>query len=195
MTQQEPIFRASYSILNMWKSGNWEMAVKAYFKMESFTSEQMADGKIWHDKWRAETEATLCLPEIFGGKKLRKPLVEQKYVVNLHPWLNLVGVIDCLDAPTIYEYKTGKESSESYANSRQIGVYGVLATYAGHYVDRAEIYRYDQYKKQSDMSVVWITEKLLNDSFNWIDTLSSEMHDYFLQNNLYNRFGHNLVKK
>lgn len=182
-------FRASFSILNTWASGNWQRAIEYYFKLATFTSPQMAAGKEWHQAWEKHIQANSTLPVEMGAKKLISPQTELKRVVELRPWLDLVGVIDCYDAPTIYEFKTGKQSSESYASSPQAGVYAVLATYSGLYVEKAEIYHYDQYLKQYDMSVVWITDKMLDDAFNWVETLASEMHSYFVKNSLYEKFG------
>ena len=106
----------------------------------------------------------------------------------------MVFVIDNYDKPILHEYKTGKGSSESYASSMQLPVYAVGATLAGLYVEKGEIYHYDQYSKKVDMSMIWMTDKLLKDAENWIITLGGEMHDYFLKNGLYQKFGPNLAK-
>ena len=186
-------FRASYTILYTWDSGNWEMATKYYFKWESFTPRAMADGHDRHYIFDKHIQDTKTLPVEFGARKLNNPKPEIKLVVQIYPWLELVSKIDCLDAPTIFEFKTGAMSSEAYSSHKQHGVYGVVCTYAGHYVNKAEIYRYNPAKKQSDVSIVWITKRLLNDSFNWIETIASEMHDYFESNNLYEKYGGNLI--
>lgn len=201
----QPKFRASYSVLSKWAAGQWVDAINMYFKLESFTSQQMADGKEWHDKWEKHVKETNTLPVEFGSKPLNNPIAEAKIVVELRDWLNLVGKIDTLDAPIIHEYKTGKQSSESYASDHQVGVYGVLCSYkgviitnnketpwAGVYVNEAHIHHYDQYNKKVDFSSVWITDLLLQKSYNWIETLASEMHVYFVKNDLYNKYGGNL---
>ena len=185
-------FRASYTILNTWDSGNWEMATKYYFKLESFTTRAMADGRDRHDIFDKHIQNTKTLPVEFGGGKLSNPKPEIKLVVEIYPWLQLVSKIDCLDDPIIYEFKTGAMSSEAYASKKQHGVYGVAATYGGFYVNRAEICRYNQAIKKSDVSTVWLTKNLLNESFNWIETIASEMHSYFERNNLYEKYGANL---
>ena len=181
-------FRASYSTLNTWASGNWEKAIKMYFKLETFTSPAMEEGKAFHKIWAFHIEKNKTTPPELGSIKLINPVTEIKKTVNIHDWLDLVGVIDCYDKPTIYEWKTGKTSSESYASSQQAGVYGVLATLSGLFTDRAKIYRYDQQAKKSDVSTVWITDQVLKDSLNWIETLSSEIHNYFTENKLYEKY-------
>ncbi len=187
--------RASYSLLELWKSGNWERAVKYYFKLEDFVTPAMADGRRFHEQWDKHISQFKTLPPEFGGKKLINPFPEVKKVVQINEWLELVGKIDCVDAPTIYEFKTGKQTSEAYASSKQTGVYAYLATIAGIFVDRAEIYHYDQYDKKFDMSFVWLTDKILEEAEDYVVTLAAEIHTYFQDNNLYERFGANLKKK
>jgi len=182
-------FRASYTILDMWSSGNWEMAIKQYFKLDKYSSPETEDGLRWHEKWRKHIEDTKTMPVEFGGRPLIAPVTERKKVVELDSWLDLVGIIDCYDSPTVYDWKTGKTSSEVYAGGKQGAIYGVLATLLGYYVEKIEIHHYDQYMKTADMSIVWITPKLLEDAHNYIVTVSSEMYQYFLSNNLFDKFG------
>jgi hypothetical protein len=80
-----------------------------------------------------------------------------------------------------------------YANDWQVAIYAVGATMSGHYIKLAEIYHYDQYIKRMDMSPVWITDKLLNNTYERIITTASEMHNYFEENGLYNKFNHLLA--
>ena len=191
---EEIKFRASYTVLSLWASGNWERAIKQYFKLEKFTTPQMADGLKYHKDWCQYISQNKKLPLEFGGKELANPICEQKKVVSLAPWLDLVYIIDCYDKPVLHEFKTGKQSSESYASSMQLPIYAVGATYSGLLVEKAEIYHYDQYLKKCDMSVVWITDKVMNDAYNYILTLSGEMQNYLLVNGLYQRFGAQLAK-
>ena len=184
-------FRASWSTLSVWAKGDWEKAIKGYFKLEEFKSKAMTAGKDLHKEWENEIIKTQCLPLDFGGKKLIKPETENKLVVQIEDWLELVGVIDCIDSPTIYEFKSGKTNSESYANEKQIGVYAVLATLSKKFVNIAEIHHYDQSKPighRHDMSIVYLTDSLLKESFNWIETFASEMHMYLTDNKLYEKF-------
>jgi len=181
-------FRASFTVLSKWAAGDWEGAIKTYFKLEQFTTPAMADGKAYHELWAMQIDADKALPKIFGGSTLIDPKTELKKVAKLEPWLDLVGVIDCYDRPTIYEFKTGKASSEHYAGTRQCGVYGVLASFMGLYADKAVIWHYDQYAQKSDMSQVWLTDELLKSAHEWIITQSSEMHNYLQENKLYGRF-------
>lgn len=188
-------FRASYTVLKQWNSGQWDKAVKTYFKLESFTTREMAEGKKFHEDWEAETKKTGCLPKVFGGRKMKNPKPEGKVVVELADWLDLVFIIDCLEAPILHEYKTGKRSAEVWANSEQPGVYGVGATYAGNMVDRAVIHHYDQYTKKYDNFTIWLTDKYLDESYEWIVSNASEMMNYFQENQLFERYGPQLAAK
>lgn len=189
MNKTEPQFRASYTVLNTWASGNWQQAIKYYFKLEEFVTPAMVQGRELHEQWEKHIIATSRLPDEFGGKILTAPQPEYKGVVQLEPWIELVGKIDCYDNPVIYEFKSGKQSSEAYASDVQTGVYGVLATLNKMYVEKAEIHHWDQTTKKHDMSIVWLTDDLLKHAYEWIITIGGEMHNYFLVNNLYQRFG------
>lgn len=181
-------FRASFTVLDQWNSGNWEQAIKTYFKLEKFTTPQMQAGKEWHEKWAKHIMETKTTPIEFGATPLIAPIAEQKTVVQLEDWLELVGIIDCFDTPTIYEWKTGKQSSEVYAGSAQGGIYAILGTLSDKYVEKVEIHHFDQYSNKSDMSIVWVTEDLMKKTHNWIISTASEMHNYFMTNDLYTKF-------
>lgn len=183
-----PKFRASFSVLSLWADGNWERAVKSYFKLEQFITPAMVIGREYHEQWKQHTLKTGCLPPEFGGAKLINPQPEVKTVVQLDDWIELVFIIDCLDEPDLHEYKTGKQSSEAYAGSMQLPVYGLGATLQGFNAKRGIIHHYDQYQKKSDTSYVWLTDKVIDEALNWVLTLSGEMHDYFIKNGLYQRF-------
>lgn len=184
--------RANYSFLSTWASGDWNRAIESYFKLKTFTTPQMEIGKQYHSEWEQEAKTTLHLPKVFGGEPLGKPLTELYGVVELDKWLLLSGVIDCYDVDfeTIYEYKTGKQSSEKYANTKQPAIYALLLSQSGYTPKKVEIHHYDQYKKQSDMSIVWVTDKLIADALEWVVTLGAEAHNYFITNSLYEKYGH-----
>lgn len=195
MENKKNVFRASFTVLDQWNSGNFEQAIKTYFKLEKFVTPAMEDGRKWHKKWAEHIEATKTMPIEFGGAPLINPIAEQKTVIHLDDWLDLVGIIDCYANPILYEWKTGKSSSESYAGTKQGGIYAMLATLSQKYVEKIELHHYDQYRKLSDMSIIWVTPELMDDAHNWVVTTAAEMHNYFEQNGLYDRFGANLLNR
>lgn len=184
-------FRASYSVLSLWASGNWENAIRAYFKLGTIETKAMKDGKRIHEEWGKEIIEKCSLPKVFGGKKLNNPEVEKKIVIGLADWIDLVGVIDCVDDQIIYEFKTGKKTSENYANEKQVFMYGLLLNrfLGGFKYKKAEIWHYDQTIKKCDMSIVYFTDKIMEDTENWIIAQSGEMHNYCLENKLYEQLG------
>ena len=172
---------------------DWENAIALYFKMPTYVSRQMKEGREWHQKWAEETRRTGRLPEVFGGRKLIKPQTELKIEIpNLgkgYEWLQLVGVIDAIDDGVIYEYKTGVSESNSYVGSFQAGIYAILAASRGLEAKQCQIHHYNQYRNKSDMSIFWITPKMLAETDNWIKTIAGEMFQYFKDNDLWARFG------
>jgi len=183
-----PKIKVSYTILNAWAQGRYDDAIKYFFKLEVIQTPAMLEGSRYHKEWENEIQKTKKLPEIFGSKQLVKPSPEQYIKVDVNPWLVLSGKIDCYDKPTIYEFKTGRQTSDDVIRSKQPGVYGVLSTLNKQYADRAEIYCYNQHTKEKTMAIVYITDKLLKDSLEWVETIAGEMRNYLDQNDLFNKF-------
>lgn len=185
-------FRASYSVLDMW-TRDWENAIAMYFKLETYVTRQMQEGREWHEKWAKEIEKTGKLPEVFGATPLKNPKPELKLYVpeygKDYEWLELVGVIDCLDDDVIYEFKTGVTNSSGHTKSYQGGVYGILANLHKVKAKQVQIHHYNQYTRKADMSIIWLTPDLLAETDNWIKTISCEMYEYFRENNLFEKFG------
>lgn len=182
------VFRASYSVLTLWDSGQWERAIEVYFKTGDFLTRQMAEGREYHQKWQNYTDRTKCLPLEFGGKCLVDPSTELKFEQHLTDWLDLVVVIDSYAQEVVHEYKTGKTDSNSKAFKYQGGVYALGCIMKDMPVKQVQIHHYNQYTKQSDTSIYWITEKYLKETLNWIETTSSDMFNYLTQNDLFTKF-------
>lgn len=185
-------FRASYSVLDMW-TRDWENAVAMYFHLETYVTRQMQEGRDWHEKWAKEITETGCLPKVFGGGKLSNPRPELKLEVAEYgkgfEWLELVGIIDCLEDGVIHEFKTGLTNSSGHSKSNQGGVYGILAKMHNLPAKQVQIHHYNQYIKEADTSIIWLTPELLAETDNWIKTVSCEMYEYFRENNLWEKFG------
>jgi hypothetical protein len=189
-----PKIKVSYSILNAWATGKYEDAIKYFFKLDVIQTPAMKEGSEYHKRWENEIRNTKKLPEVFGSKQLINPSAEQYIKVEVNDWLILSGKIDCYDKPTIYEFKTGRQTSEDIARSKQPGVYAVLSTLNKQYVDRAEIYCFNQHLKNDNksMSIVYLTDTVLEDALNWIETIAGEMRNYLEQNKLFEKYSQNL---
>jgi hypothetical protein len=190
------IFRASFSVLRLWEVGKYEEACQLYFHIPREMSNYVKEGIKYHKEWNNETLENKALPKVFGGLVCTDLLPEEKLTAKLDgiDWLEVVGVIDCLvsydkgDTWDIIEYKTGVTNSQSYARTKQIGVYAILAIMNGRVAKRGIVMHFNQYTGKSDTSYVWITPKIIEETINWIVTISAEMKKYIEDNDLYNRF-------
>lgn len=183
-----PKFRASYSYLKLWTEGRWEEAIKAYFKLDRFISRAMAEGSDYHNEWEAYINKHKALPPELGGLKLNNPICEEKLVIPMYDWLDLVVKLDCYDSPIVHEFKTGSLESSDYARTYQPAVYAVGMVLLNRPVQFVDIHHYNQYTKNRTYSRIVVTEKLLADAVNWIEAVGSEMHAYFVENDLYTKF-------
>lgn len=181
--------RASYTYLNLWTSGQWQEAIKAYFKIDKYVSREMAEGLDYHDEWQKHIEETKTLPAVFGNIKLQAPVCEDKIVIPVYDWLDLVIKPDCYDLPIIHEFKTGVSESSDYARTYQPATYAIGMVLLKRPVKYVDIHQYNQYSKKSTYSRIVVTEKLIKDGLNFIETVGAEMHTYFMEQGLYDRYG------
>lgn len=190
ITPDRNLFRASFSVLAAWDSGDWERAIKMYFKVPTEVTQAMEDGRKYHDQWEAHIRQHATLPPELGGTKLLQPIADQrllKKTAKLQPWLELVGIPDCYDAgdQTLYEFKTGGAPSSYYADSKQLGTYTVLLLQHQMPVRRAVVCHYNQRERTSDTALVWMTPALVKEAKEWIETTAAEIKHYLDSNNIY----------
>ena len=161
----------------MWSQGRWQEAINAYFKLDSFTSRQMAEGRDLHAEWEEEIKKTKCLPKVFGGKQLNSQIItEKKFEIPVYDWMTLVLKPDVVSSPDLHEFKSGSASANEYLDSFQPAVYCVGLTLMDIYIKTIHIHAYNQYTKRSDYSYRFASKKLLNEGFNFIQTIGGEMY-------------------
>jgi hypothetical protein len=187
-TQTQHKLRASYTYLHLWSSGQWEEAIKAYFKIDKYVSREMAEGLDYHKEWEEHIKKTKTMPAVFGGEKMSNPVCEGKLVIPVYDWLDLVVIPDCIDLPVIKEFKTGISESSDYARTYQPAIYAIGMVLLKRPVRYVDIHQYNQYSKKATFSRVVVTEKLLKDGLNFIETVGGEMHTYFMEQGLYDRY-------
>ena len=103
--------------------------------------------------------------------------------------IQVVGVIDCLDTPTIHEFKSGVKSASEYSETQQGGVYGVLCELCGYEgVDRVRYSHFNQYDKTHDTAFTWLTEKRKQSAREWLTEHSNSMYDYLVKNGYYDKY-------
>jgi hypothetical protein len=171
--------RISYSLLNMWKRGQYDQAINSYLHRDQITSAAMEDGTIWDLHITEWVNLYKCLPEEFGGDKLINPLAQEKITVPYNEQCDLIILPDIIDETTLWENKTGdSKDSADYAQDFQIAIY-FLGLENAHKVDKAIINHYDQYKNELDRTLIWNTKEERNRAKNFIDSLSPEIYEYF----------------
>jgi len=168
--------RLSYSILEPWSKGDYDEALRRYWREEQQPTQAMIEGKLLHQQWEDEVKKTKCLPQIFGGEKLGVFRTELKLEVQLEDWLQLVGVIDLMNDRKIYDYKTGRTQVSAYSSSQQIPIYQLLAVKSGLDVDEGYYLHFDQHSKTIEKSKRYLTEKTMKDAKDWVITFASEIY-------------------
>lgn len=169
--------RLSFSVLLPWSQGNYDEATRRFLRQEIQPTPQMEFGKLLHEQWRTHIDKYKELPPELCGDKLNDPQTEMKLEVMLEPWLQFVGIIDCLDGETIYEWKTGGADSNTYMRTPQPLVYQVLAHHQGFTPTKAVVRHYNQYTSKTTTSYRYLSQKSYDEGLNWIITTASEMKD------------------
>lgn len=183
--------RISYSLLLMWEQGLVDDCVRYYFKLPTEKKAWQTTGIDWHEKWEKYILKNKKLPEEFGGGGLKNPQCEIKMEIQgsefgkEYDWLEMVGVLDCLDEPTIHEFKSGKSPIGRYESSYQTVMYALMAEKRGHEVDRGIIHHYDGVAKEYETSMIWLTQKRKDDTLDKILTAGFEIKTYFDKENLW----------
>lgn len=141
----------------------------------------MEDGVAFHKQWAKEIKDTKKLK--IGKTELSfiNPQPELEITVPYNDRWDLKGHIDCVDLPTIYEWKTGVMSSLEYAISYQVPLYFLLGSLSQMEIDRAVIYHFNQYKNQSDVSIVWNGREKIDKAHNFIESLAPEIEKNFIE--------------
>ncbi|GEM_PF-2489159 len=186
-------FRASFSILDKWSRGYRLDALMMYFKLGTqITSPQAEYGREMHEEWRAYVEEHKHLPDIFGGKEVKNPVLEEKRVIQLDDWLEFVFIPDLIHdikgGQHLIDYKTGRTPIDYHISTFQLPIYAYCANRLGFNIRKASIYQYDQYKKKTYKQSIEITEEILNKAFEFMVKNSYTMHQYLVNNNLYDRY-------
>lgn len=178
---------ASYTLLKAWNGGTgYEQVVKMYFKLEKFTTRAMAEGQSYHKTWAKEVIETKAIPAVFGVRKLNNPIVEKLIEVEINDWLSLKMFADCIDEPTLIDWKTGAKTSESYAGEKQLPLYGAILSLQNINVDRGEIYRWDG--RKADHSIVYLTKQAKQEAMDWALEQATQIHNYFVENGIYEKY-------
>lgn len=155
-----------------------------YFHMKHPISKAAQEGINIHQAIADFTLATGKLPPYLPAITLKNPLPEKKLVVEYNELFDLSAVIDCLDSPDLYEYKTGGRSSLEWAQTKQIPFYFLVCELAKLPIWKGDLIHYNQVSQKSDFVRIWNHAGLREEARNYIDTLGPEIYDFFLKEGL-----------
>ena len=163
--------RLSHSIMWLWHKGDYQDAIDAIHGKWREPNQYMIDGSRYHKEWENEIKETGKMPAIFGGMELNNPKPEIKIEKQVLDWLTVVGVLDLLDLPVGYDWKTGSGTAADSARGFQHKVYKVLVPE----MTRFEYHAYNQYTNTKTVEIVHLTDKTLEDGLEWIITIACDI--------------------
>lgn len=169
--------RISYSLLDTWQRGG--DVVSMYFHLDREPTEQMADGKLIHEGLAEYIKENKKFPEWFFNYELKNPEPEKEVVVSYNELFDLKCIIDLLDGPLLFEYKTGITDSLAWSRTDQIPLYFLACELADIKVDSAFLVHHNQYTKKSDFTVVHNSKTLRDHARNVIDSVAPEVYYFF----------------
>lgn len=179
------VLSCSYSVLNTWSRGDYQDALNSLFHLEKKVTPQIVAGQEFDKAWTEETNKTKCQPEVFGKIKLNNPKTQLILTAKLNDWLTLKGKLDLYDEGEITDWKTGASDAQSVIRGHQGGVYAILAHYNKLPAKKFHIYHWNQYLQQPTHAFVWINDKYIQRTANWIETNASSLYDYIDKNDLW----------
>ena len=176
--------RLSFSLINQWEKGDIDGAVSTYFHLDRPTTPQMEAGKEFHQTIAKHVEEKKSFPEWFFEWELKDPKPEEAVTVPYNELFDLKCIIDLLDSPLLFEFKTGVTDSLGWARTDQIPFYFLICELAGIDVMSAFLIRHNQYIKKTDYTIVHNNPTLRERARNMIDSTGPEIHTFFTEQGL-----------
>lgn len=173
--------RLSYSLLSYWERGDIQGATDCYLHKETPGTPAMEYGKKVHKEIEEHIKAHGKFPEWFFNYELKNPQTEQKVTAEYNEMFDLSGVFDCVDIPTLFEFKTGSADSLEWARTWQLPIYFLIAELNKIDIEKAILIRHN---KESDFVIVHNSKRLRDKAENVIQSLGPEMYEYFFQQGL-----------
>jgi hypothetical protein len=174
--------RLSYTFLNLWSMGRTDDALDMYFKRRVLDTPQIEAGRKFHKDLESKILTDKCVKLGNTNISFSAPQVEVKYNVTLDDRFTLTGVIDCIDGTTIYEWKTGVQTSEDYARGYQLGTYFLLMELSSQTVNSGIIGHFNQYEKQCDISIVHNSKAIKEKTLDFIYGVGGDIYNFFEEN-------------
>jgi len=180
MSKYNKKIRLSHSLIQAWERGKPDEAVAMYLHMDTFTNQAMIDGRRIHEEIADHIDKFNSLPEYLGVKMdLNLPETEKELIVEYNELFDFKGIIDCLDIPIMFEWKTGVSDSLEWARTKQLPLYFMALDIAEIPVESAYLAHYNQHTKENDLTIVHNSPRLVEEGRNIIDSVGPEIWDFF----------------
>lgn len=177
--------RLSYSLLASWLRGNPTEAVECYFRLEKTNSNPaMEDGRKIHKEIADHITKNRSLPDFLPNFALVAPITEKELIVSYNEMFDLKVIIDCLDIPVIYEWKTGGQDSIDWARTYQLPLYFLVCGMSGIKVDSGYLAHYNQKTKEKDFVIIHNSPTKIEEAKNLVDSIGYEVYQYFSDSGL-----------
>ncbi len=144
----------------------------------------MEEGRNIHKNIENFINKNKKFPSWLFNASLKAPLCENSFTCDYSDYFDLKVIIDCLDSPNIYEFKTGKQNSMSWARTYQIPIYFLACEMQGIKIEKAFLIHYNQHDKTRDWTLVWNTKSARKKAREYIDKIAPEIYQFFQKEGL-----------
>lgn len=152
--------------------------------MEMPSNKQMIAGREIHQEIQDHIKSTGEIPKWLFNAPLVNPEPEKEIIIPYNEQFDLKVIIDCLDTPVGYEWKTGVSDAPTWARKAQIPMYMLACEIAGIPIEKFYLVRWNQYEKHKDWVMMWNNKESIDTARNFIDSIAPEIYEYFDANGL-----------
>jgi hypothetical protein len=153
----------------------YQDCINLYLHKGGLSNQAISEGKTLHKKWEKEIKKTNRLKVGKTELFFNEPDTEYKFYVPYNELADLSCVIDCLDRENenwqVFEWKSGIESSTTYASGYQIPFYFLALDLARIKVKSALLLHYNQHENKEDTTPIHNGVKTMERAKNYIDSL------------------------
>lgn len=161
--------------------GNKDDAVAMYLRIPTETTPAMKRGIDFDRHVEEFVKKNKMLPPELGGKIVfTNPVTKLTLTGEYNEQFDIKGEFDIYDDPVIAEVKCSSvRDSGDYAEDFQVSLYFLLAELCKKNADRAWILRYDPTRRLYDSSLIWKSQRRIEQVKKIIDEHGPEIYTYF----------------
>ena len=169
----------------MAERGQWKDLTNMLNRVQKEPTPAMVDGLRIHKEIEQHITMHNAFPDWLFKGELVLPKCEEKVVINYDEFFDISGIFDCVDlaTKTLYEFKTGTQSSIDWARTHQIPLYFMLLGRLNRDVEKAYLIHYNQHNKTKDWVVIYNSPEMIEKANNYVLTYGGEIRNY-LENSL-----------